>query len=266
MIIDQFDSTLMQLTKAERKTKYSKMSESPFSFFRGSAYLYYYDVTQIPFHYHTQDDKPTWLDEIDESLRHYEMKDIVEKKEAGIGSTGLKRYLILVHGESAEDHLTDLILEIKEACTPIPAYFFPYEQAFWDTNKHEGLRVIKAQQAMHHKQDPHLGYVTISDKEFYVREKSPYTKETEPKHIKEYKDLKQTVKTMGQISAKIHARADTDIDHHYLTYHSETEIFRVIDDWKNLRYEVNEWATFYQKRVKKDYDIFIEWCKQKNYI
>ena len=134
------------------------------------------------------------------------------------------------------------------------------------TNKHEGLRVIKTQQTMHHKQDPHFGYVTIGDKEFYVREKSPYTKEIEPKHIKEFKDLNQTVKTMAQISAKIHARADSDIDHHYLTYHSETEILSVIDDWKNLRNEVDEWATFYQKRVKKDYDIFIEWCKEKNYI
>ena len=71
------------------------------------------------------------------------------------------------------------------------------------TNKHEGLRVIKTQQTMHHKQDPHFGYVTIGDKEFYVREKSPYTKEIEPKHIKEYKDLKQTVETMAQLSAKI---------------------------------------------------------------
>ncbi len=424
MIIEQFDSTLMKLTKSERKTKYSKMSESPFSFFRGSAYLYYYDVTQIPFRYHTPDDKPTWLmgdlhfdnfsafrnadgenvfdvddfdegylgsylydllrmtvsirlyaedlgyseshqsklvstyiknyvkqlqafengeekpvefqftekntkgpiqkrikklddrspmhslnkqtrinsdgerkfirtgeklsaigeaektqvkkaweaytetlkEEVDESLRHYEIKDIVQKKGAGIGSTGLSRYLILVHGESAKDHLTDLILEVKEARTPIPAYFFPYDQAFWDTNKHEGLRVIKTQQAMHHKQDPHLGYVTIGDKEFYVREKSPFTKEIEPKHMKEYKDLKQTVKTMGQISAKIHARADSDIDHHYLTYHSETEILRVIDDWKNLRNEVDEWATHYQKCVKNDYVLFLEWCKEKNYI
>ncbi|WP_283153813.1 DUF2252 domain-containing protein [Guptibacillus hwajinpoensis] len=422
MIIEQFDSTLMKLTKAERNTKYQKMSESPFSFFRGSAYLYYYDVTQIPFHYHTPGDKPTWLmgdlhfdnfsafrnedgenvfdvddfdegylgsylydllrmavsirlyaedlgyseenqdnlvsvyienyvnqlqqfeeanenpvelqftqqntegpikdtlaeleshsptdalekqtfinnegnrqfirkkdkvneledseknliktawssytttlkDEVDNNLRHYEIKDMVEIVGAGVGSTGLKRYLILVQGVNTEDHMTDLILEAKEARTPIPAYFFPYDQAFWDTNKHEGLRVIKTQKAMHHKQDPHLGYITINDKEFYVREKSPYSAEIEPDHIQNYPEFKQTVTTMAKISAKIHARADSDIDHHYLTYHSETEILNVIDTWENLRNEVNHWASFYQNRVKQDFTIFKEWLKEKN--
>ncbi|MBX4373307.1 DUF2252 domain-containing protein, partial [Mycobacterium tuberculosis] len=35
--------------------------ESPFRFFRGSAYLFYYDMTKIPFSYHTPEDKPTWI-------------------------------------------------------------------------------------------------------------------------------------------------------------------------------------------------------------
>ncbi|MGB7999055.1 MAG: DUF2252 family protein [Anaerobacillus sp.] len=423
-IIEQFDATLMKLSKADRKSKYAKMAQDPFSFFRGSAYLYYFDVTQIPFSYHTSEDKPTWLmgdlhfdnfsafrteddeaifdvddfdegylgsylydllrmgvsirlyaeqlgytkeeqtdlvssyikiyvkqlqqfedakddpvtlqftekntkgpikkrikkledrspthelekqtrinnegerkfirtgeklnaiseieknkvrkawetytstikEEVNENLKHYDIKDIVEKQGAGIGSTGLKRYQILVHGKSTADDSTDIILEVKEARTPIPAYFFPYDQEFWDTERHEGLRVIRTQQAMHHKQDPHLGYLTIDDREFYVREKSPYSKEIEPKHIKDYKDLKQTVKIMARISAKIHSRADSDIDHHYLTYHSETEILRVIDhDWKGLRDEVNQWSTFYQNRVQSDFDLFTEWCKKENY-
>ena len=37
------------------------MMESPFRFFRGSAYLFYYDVTKIPFSFHTPEDKPTWI-------------------------------------------------------------------------------------------------------------------------------------------------------------------------------------------------------------
>ena len=37
------------------------MMESPFRFFRGSAYLFYYDITKIPFSFHTPEDKPTWI-------------------------------------------------------------------------------------------------------------------------------------------------------------------------------------------------------------
>lgn len=48
----------MNRTKEKQNTK---NSESPFRFFRGSAYLFYYDITKIPFTFHTPVDKPTWI-------------------------------------------------------------------------------------------------------------------------------------------------------------------------------------------------------------
>ncbi|MRH44557.1 DUF2252 domain-containing protein [Aquibacillus halophilus] len=423
-ILEQFDGNLMGLSQTERRIKYDKMKVDAYSFFRGSAYLFYYDVTNIPFSYHTPEDKPTWVmgdlhfdnysgfqnedeqivfdvDDFDEgylgsylfdvlrmvvSIRlfteqqgfseadqdkfvevylksyckklkkfaegeadpvttqfttentkgrikkmltkledrkathelhkqttidengnriftresiklesisnneykgimknwnqyleslteesflneeHYQIKDIVKKKGSGIGSTGLKRFYILIEGQQDNVHHDDIILEVKEARAPIPTYFFPYNEAFWNANKHQGKRVITTQQAMHHKADPYLGYFTINNREFYVRERSPYEKDLKPKHLQEWKEVKRTLKTMGKITAKIHSRADTDIEHGILNYHSEQEILKAIDgDNSGFVKEMVMWSKFYKNRVEEDYGLFNEWLTESFY-
>lgn len=37
------------------------MVEGPFQFFRGSTYLLYYNMTKIPFSFHIDKNKPTWI-------------------------------------------------------------------------------------------------------------------------------------------------------------------------------------------------------------
>lgn len=420
-ILEQFDGQLMGLSKTDRRAKYNKMKQDPYSFFRGSAYLFYYDVSNIPFSYHTPADKPTWImgdlhfdnysafqnereelvfdvddfdegylgsylydvlrmvvsirlfaeqqgfdeevqddlvkefckkyrkqlkkfvededdpvttrftaeetksaikkaiekleerksqheldkqtkldedgnrifdleqtklssvtkneyselvkvwddylssipDEVFKGKEHYQIKDIVKKKGAGIGSTGLKRFYILIEGTHDNEHHDDVILEAKEARTPIPAYFFPYDETFWDAHKHQGERVITTQQAMHHMADPYLGYFTMKNHEYYVRERSPYEKDLKPKHLEDVKSVEQTVKTMAKIAAKIHARADEDIEHGILGYHSEDEILKAIgEDKKGFIKEMQLWSKFYKQRVEKDFEIFNEWLKE----
>ena len=43
-ILSEFDEQCMLLNQENRREKYHTMMESPFRFFRGSAYLFYYDV------------------------------------------------------------------------------------------------------------------------------------------------------------------------------------------------------------------------------
>ncbi|KGX93924.1 hypothetical protein N781_01710 [Pontibacillus halophilus JSM 076056 = DSM 19796] len=423
-ILDQFDRQQMRLSKTDRRAKYDKMKQDAYSFFRGSAYLFYYDVTNIPFHYHTPSDKPTWImgdlhfdnysgfqnekgeivfdvDDFDEgylgsylydvlrmviSIRlfgsqqgfgedeqdefveqfvksyhkqirkfakgkdnpvktrfraddtkgaikktlekleerqathelekqttldeegnrvfdrskeklesvsnneyrelvrawsqyveslsdgslhdeeHYEIKDIVKKSGAGIGSTGLKRYYILIEGVHDNEHHDDVILEAKEARAPIPAYFFPYDETFWQEHRHQGKRVIETQQAMHHMADPYLGFFTLRNRHFYVRERSPYERDLKEKHLEDEKSVEQTVKVMAKIAAKIHARADVDIEHGLLDYHSETEILDAMgDEPDGLIHELKTWSKFYQSRVETDFELFNEWLEEYFY-
>ena len=60
-IFEEFDAQRMKLTEAQRLEKYQKMLESPFRFFRGSAYLFYFDMTKISSIFHTPTLKPTWI-------------------------------------------------------------------------------------------------------------------------------------------------------------------------------------------------------------
>lgn len=423
-ILEQFDEQIMQLSKQDRRAKYAKMKRDPYSFFRGSIYLFYYDITKIPFTYHTTVDKPTWIlgdlhfdnlsafqnedgnivfdvddfdegyfgsylfdllrmvvsirlisaqqgideDEHDElvesylkayykelkkfadgekdpvtrkftventkgSIRdtlkdiedrkethalekqtyltdqgvrkfdrekiklaavsnneykeiskvwdqyleslkketfqgkeHYRIKDIVKKSGAGTGSIGLKRYYILIEGQHDCENRDDIILEAKEARTPVPAYFCAYNESFWEENDHQGKRVINTQQAMHHKADPYLGYFTMQNRDFYVRERSAYEKDLDKEELDGFKEMKRTLKTMGKITAKIHARADADIENGILDYHGEEEILKAIgDDKSGFKKEMVTWSKFYKERIEKDYVLFNEWLKEYFY-
>lgn len=60
-IFEEFDVQRMKLSEKQRKEKYDMMLENPFRFFRGSAYLFYFDVTKSPSIFHTSDVKPAWI-------------------------------------------------------------------------------------------------------------------------------------------------------------------------------------------------------------
>lgn len=402
---EEFDTQCMGLSEEQRLEKYSKMLESPFRFFRGSAYLFYYDMTKAPSIFHTDDDKPTWIqgdmhmdnfgafqnesgdivydvNDFDEGyvgsyfydvlrmsvsialyleeqgfkksaqekathhflrgylnqlkrfqrkqddpftltftknntkgpikkvlkklekhqhthflqditqineegnrvflwdeevqpvskeefaaisnvLSNYTIKDIAIKHGSGTASIGLKRYYILVDGETDALGIEDLVLEMKEVRTAIPAYFLPYNKAFWAHYEHQGARVVGTQKAMHHLEDPHLAYVTMEGQEFYIRERSPYKKRVKPKNYKDLEDYFVTTSIMGQIAAKNHARADIDYSDVF-TYHSEDEILNVIGKHQEIFIESTILqAMSYKELVYSDYELFKEWIDNK---
>ncbi len=68
----------------------------------------------------------------------------------------------------------------------------------------------------------------------------------------------------GQITAKIHARADQDagIQEKILTHHADVEIIRAIgvSDTAFLE-QIERWSEAYVMRTKLDYQVFLEWTK-----
>lgn len=418
-ILNEFDEKIMQLKEEDREAKYRKMAESPFRFYRGSAYLFYFDISRIPFSYHTPANRPIWIqgdlhfenfgvfqneqgklvydvndfDEgyvgsylvdvlrmiasialvctekewdssvkkeaintylssyykqlkrfrkgkddpftfmctekntkgpvervlkkmrkkqamtlleeytslaenqryfpkteeivpitdaekqklvtvwkeyiqtIDEGDRKkadfYHVKDIALKYGTGTASIGLKRYYLLIEGKD-DTHENDIILEAKEVRTAIPAYFMPFHESFWEMYHHQGKRVVETQKAMHHFEDPYLGYFTMDHTEFYVRERSPYKKKVKLTKIETTEDLYDTLEIMGKVTAKIHARADQDIDSNIITHHSEESILTAIgDDFDSFAKQLIDWALFYEEQVQTDYQIFLEWNEKR---
>jgi uncharacterized protein (DUF2252 family) len=96
-------------------------------------------------------------------IRRYHVVDIV-RRVVGVGSVGLRAYLILLIGNGDED---GLFLQMKEAAAPALA---PYLPVLPKPYKHEGQRVVYGQRLLQAAGDPLLGWTTMENRPYYVRQ------------------------------------------------------------------------------------------------
>ncbi|WP_062207501.1 DUF2252 domain-containing protein [Aureimonas sp. AU12] len=97
-------------------------------------------------------------------LSRYHVVDVVHRV-VGVGSVGTRAYLALLFGNSDQDAL---FLQVKEAIAPSHAPFVP---ALPDPyGSHDGARVVYGQRLLQAVGDPLLGWTTIDDRPFYVRQ------------------------------------------------------------------------------------------------
>ncbi len=94
-------------------------------------------------------------------LRRYRA-GAVAKRAVGEASLGLRNYLLLIRAHQVSD---ELILQVKEA---IPSQL---ELALKPLPKrHQGKRVVEMARSMQGISDPLLGWTTIDDRPYYVRQ------------------------------------------------------------------------------------------------
>lgn len=195
-----------------------------------------------------------------DSIQFYAMNDLARKYGTGTASIGLKRYYALVEGERDASGVEDLVLEIKEVRPAVPAYFLTYYQSFWDEYEHQGKRVVGTQKAMHHLQDPYLGYVSMGEEEFYIRERSPYKKKIKQKNYSGMEDYEKTLKIMGKITAKSHSRAGVVLSQ-AANYCSEEKILAAIKDVETFSDYMTIHAISYKDQVNEDYRLFSSYVR-----
>lgn len=210
-----------------------------------------------------------YLDTLDQTNRqgraYFRIKDVVKSFGAGIGSVGLNRYFILIEGDDDDNQEDDVILEAKEARQPVTAHFFPAHPVFTEEGEgiHHGKRVVMTQKAMHHLEDPYLGWMTVQGRHYYVRENSSYQDELDRDHLKHFASILATVEIMGQVTAKAHARADRDV-HDKIEHQNEQAILNAIgDDFDRFAKDLTRLALYYKKQVCADYRLFVEWITEE---
>jgi len=93
----------------------------------------------------------------------YHLVDIAHKV-VGVGSVGLRAYVVLCEGSSADDVL---FLQLKQARRSVVARFVHGDRALHD---HQGQRVVSYQQALQTVSDPLLGWTSVGERQFYVRQ------------------------------------------------------------------------------------------------
>jgi uncharacterized protein (DUF2252 family) len=96
-------------------------------------------------------------------LGGYTVVDVAHKV-VGVGSVGLRAFVVLCEGSSPDDVL---FLQLKEARRSVVARFVHGDSAW---HAHQGQRVVEYQQALQTVSDPLLGWTTVDDHQYYVRQ------------------------------------------------------------------------------------------------
>ena len=93
----------------------------------------------------------------------YRVVDVAHKV-VGVGSVGLRAYIALLEGSSSDDVL---FLQLKQARRSVVAKFVHGDRAWHD---HQGQRVVQYQKALQTVSDPLLGWTSIGERQYYVRQ------------------------------------------------------------------------------------------------
>ena len=96
-------------------------------------------------------------------LAGYRIVDIAHKV-VGVGSVGLRAYVALCEGSSPGDVV---FLQLKQARRSVVAKH-QHGDAAW--HRHQGQRVVEYQQALQTVSDPLLGWTTVGERQYYVRQ------------------------------------------------------------------------------------------------
>ncbi len=96
-------------------------------------------------------------------LGGYRVVDIAHKV-VGVGSVGLRAYIALCEGSSSDDVL---FLQLKQARRSVVARFVHGDRAW---HAHQGQRVVQYQKALQTVSDPLLGWTSVGDRQYYVRQ------------------------------------------------------------------------------------------------
>ncbi len=119
-------------------------------------------------------------------------------KVVGTGSVGTRDYCVYFEGNGPDD---PLFLQIKEE---LPSSYAPYLDT--DAHNHQGRRAAEGQRAMQFQSDPFLGWTSIANRDYLVRQLNDH------KASIEVTDLKGTglidyAHLSGELVARGHARS-----------------------------------------------------------
>ncbi len=140
------------------------------------------------------------------ALGGYTLVDIAHKV-VGVGSVGLRAYVALLEGSSADDVV---FLQLKQARRSVLARYVHGDSAW---HAHQGQRVVEYQQALQTVSDPLLGWTTIASA-------GPDPAEGLQVYVRQFRNMKGTIPLdaidpaaltdyagiVGHLLAKGHAR------------------------------------------------------------
>ena len=142
--------------------------------------------------------RQTLLPERRHFLDQYRPVDVAFRV-VGTGSVGLRDYVVYLEGNGSDD---PLFLQVKEE--PNSAYA-PYLGEM-GAPQHQGRRVVEGQRAMQWMSDIMLGWTTIENRHYLVRQLNDHKASIEVEELKG-EGLAQYAEVCGELLARSHARS-----------------------------------------------------------
>lgn len=135
-------------------------------------------------------------------LAQYTPVDVAFKV-VGTGSVGLRDFVIYLEGHARAAHTDPLFLQIKEEPASAYARYLPESAAVYT---HQGRRVADGQRAMQLTSDPFLGYTTIENRDYLVRQLNDHKASLDLESLTAA-SLHGYASLCGELFARGHARA-----------------------------------------------------------
>ncbi|MDA3923048.1 MAG: DUF2252 family protein [Salinisphaera sp.] len=189
---------------------------------------------------------------------HFSIKDIARRLNAGTGSLGLDRFYALIREERNELD-NDVILDIKEQ-TPPPAYahMTSAERRQWRQSfEHEAHRHALAFRALAHHPDEYVGWLSLDNKHFSVRRRSPYKKDFPTHKIDGFKAYRRLTRAWGRILAREHMGAARALRPNDPGYFNRAVIDRCSPNREAFKAMVVDVAFNYAHCVRRDHAYFV---------
>ena len=170
-------------------------------------------------------------------LAQYRPIDVAFKV-VGTGSVGLRDYVVYCEGNGPGD---PLFLQIKEETK---SAYEPYLGSIGA--KHQGQRVAEGQRAMQLQSDPFLGWTTISNRDYLVRQLNDYKGSLDLNELKG-EGLIDYATVCGELLARGHSRSG-----------DPCVIAGYIGNGKKFDEAVLEFAESYADQTRKDWEALLK--------
>ena len=146
--------------------------------------------------------RSTLLPERRHFLDQYVPVDVAFKV-VGTGSVGLRDYLVYLEGNGEND---PLFLQIKEEPGSAYAPYLAIHGGAAHAATHQGQRVAEGQRAMQWQSDPFLGWTTIANRDYLVRQLNDHKASVAPEEL-QGSGLAEYAAVCGELLARGHARS-----------------------------------------------------------
>ncbi len=172
-------------------------------------------------------------------FQRYRVADVAHRV-VGVGSVGLRAYLVMLFGNDDRD---PLFLQVKEATASV---MNPYTLPLPPTLAHHGRRVVLGQRIIQATTDVLLGWTSIDDRPFYVRQMKNMKGSIPIEWLKGSAFL-MYARACGTLLARAHARSG-DI----------AKIAGYCGKSSALDEAIASWAEAYGDQTERDYQAFLK--------